>query len=797
MNPEHRNSFPEKVALAGLLVLTVLFFWRVLFLGEVSITHNVFEDFPWKIQASPEQVERPSMNPDCVRSYYPRRFFATETIRSGEIPLWNPYDFSGAPFLANFQSAVFYPVNLALYLVDPLRAMGYYLFLHFLLAACFTLLLMRSLNAGVFAAFAAAVAVTLCGFLVTRTGHPTFAATASWVPGLFWCAERLFQRPSLRRAIWLGLCHAAMVLAGFPQIAFHATYALVLYTLYRGVIRRRSEGAGFWSPLLWVLAALAFSACVASVQIVSTYEFTRYSARRFHPYENILSSAHHPLFLIKYLVPDFFGQPLTKSVWSNWFQRGSGHFSLNYVSTTGYVGILPLLLAWVGLITRRRGAVFFAAMAGVVLLIVFGAPLLKVAYHFPGFNFSRIDRLIFLYMLAVGILAAFGIDAFDRTRLPRRGILIPIASAALVYWIAYSVVDLDPDRLYRAITPGHGVPPWGWEKVRWGAVKAGVLLSAGAALIGLRLWDRLAPTPFRACVLVLILIDLVPFGYRFNISRPYGDAFPPTAVTDRLRRDPEPVRIMRLYGEALPPNTASVYGIADAQGYNALTLDYYMELVELIQPGIALHRRIISLSRPESMESPIADLLSVEYFLTVGRPRPGGAPEAILIPNADALPRAFLVGRAELVPDDEARLERLSSPGFDPADVVYLTPRNGTSLPERRETAAEGASLGTARILTHGPNELSVEVEAEGDAWLVLAETYYPGWRAWVDENPTEVWRADHALRAVFVPKGRHLVRFRFSPVTFTAGAAASLAAVALGILGLVLTRPRKPEGVR
>ena len=282
-----------------------------------------------------------------------------------------------------------------------------------------------------------------------------------------------------------------------------------------------------------------------------------------------------PLVLSSNLVPDFLGNPLDGTLWSTRFNRADGYFRQNYVSTTGYVGILPLLLAWVGVCTRRNGSLFFVGLAAVTLLLVMGTPLLEIAYLFPGFNFSRIDRLVFLYMFAVGFLGACGIsaldDQFDRIAFPKMRILIPIVALVALFWVAFLLANHNPDLLYDSIIKGPFRPLAGWEDVRWGVVKTGTLLLAGAGVIGLRVWNGLSRLSYRACVLSLLLIDLLPFGYRFNISRPYEDAFPPTRMTDQLQHAPEPRRVMRFRKDVLFSNTAGVYGISDAQGYNALT----------------------------------------------------------------------------------------------------------------------------------------------------------------------------------------------------------------------------------
>ena len=130
-----------------------------------------------------------------------------------------------------------------------------------------------------------------------------------------------------------------------------------------------------------------------------------------------------------------------------------------------------------------------------------------------------------------------------------------------------------------------------------------------------------------------------------------------------------------------------------------------------------------------------------------------------------------------------------SSPDFDPARVVYLTPQEDAALPETQRDVEEQTMSGTAEITRFRTGEVVVTCAADRDAWLVLAETYYPGWKAWVDDAPARVWRANHVQRAVFVPAGQHTVRFSYEPMTFRVGAAVSLISLGLAVMALVVPK--------
>ena len=144
----------------------VLLLWRAL------STHALFPaDFltsllPWKETFG----EYPFWNAliwDSLGQYFPWREFAAEAIRNGVIPLWNPFQFCGNPFLANGQSALFYPLNTLFWLSDIRRAFGLSATLHLMLGAWFTYLFLRTLKVGRFGGAVGAVAFSLNGYLIS------------------------------------------------------------------------------------------------------------------------------------------------------------------------------------------------------------------------------------------------------------------------------------------------------------------------------------------------------------------------------------------------------------------------------------------------------------------------------------------------------------------------------------------------------------------------------------------------------------------------------------------------------
>ena len=193
-----RTRFPDLLPVLALVLLALIYWSKVLFTGQVLLPGHMLGGFapfgaesnaPWNI-----------LQWDGLGQYYPWRFFAAQRLHLGRIPLWNPHQFAGTPFLANGQSAVFYPPNLVFWIMDPARAFGWAAFLHTLLAAIGTYFLARQWNLSRAASLVAAIAFGFCGYLSAWAMLPTLAETASWLPLTLLLLERSVEEaaPSQR-----------------------------------------------------------------------------------------------------------------------------------------------------------------------------------------------------------------------------------------------------------------------------------------------------------------------------------------------------------------------------------------------------------------------------------------------------------------------------------------------------------------------------------------------------------------------------------------------------------------------
>jgi len=178
---------------------------------------------------------------DLLVENYQWKTFIRQSIAQGEIPLWNPYQFSGIPFLAAGQQSTLYPFSILYYVLPLTAAYGWFTVVQLWLAGVFMFLFMRGLNVGRFGAVLAGVVYQLSGFFVISAVFPMIIAAAVWLPLILLMVEFVIQqRPFLRgRASsvpWVVIGAIALgcnILAGHVEITYYTLLIAGYYATAR------------------------------------------------------------------------------------------------------------------------------------------------------------------------------------------------------------------------------------------------------------------------------------------------------------------------------------------------------------------------------------------------------------------------------------------------------------------------------------------------------------------------------------------------------------------------------------
>ncbi|MFZ5916013.1 MAG: YfhO family protein [Chloroflexota bacterium] len=611
------QHWPDLAALAGLFLLAMAFLSPGLRPGQVLMPMDILSLFrPWRNV----ELAAPLHNPlpsDVVDYIYPTRHFAAESLRQGEFPLWNPYLFSGYPFVSNLQASLFYPPATLSHLLPEtlaLAANDLDLLLHLFLAGAGLYLFLRTLGSSRLAALVGGVVFMLNGVFVVWLEWHTILGTAVWLPWVWTFFELALRRGRWRYTLLAAATLALLLVGGHPQWMLYGLLGLGLYLAFRVVwpepATRRQ--AAFAAALL-----LALGLALAAVQLLPAVEYLSQGHRAALPYTELTRFCALNR-LIVYLLPNFFGNPTQSGYWG----------PENFAETTAYLGVLPLLLGLLALAVRRdRFSRFFAALAVLALLLVAGTPLYRLLYPLPGFNGLRMDRLLYLANLALAALAGLALDGLARARprpWPKMGLLVGAAILLLL-----------------AVAAGYGwhyrAEVWPrWREFQPQAALFLALLLGGGALITLRGTGRIGRRAFQLAAAAIVAADLWHFGFGYNSVAPSDLIYPPRETIHFLQADPEPHRFVTLaYSPALAANTGLVFRLSDATGYENTAPSRYVQVMAAANGGEALiMERHIFMS---DYKSPLLDVLNVKYIVTGAELwQPADAPDTAQ-PEADTV----------------------------------------------------------------------------------------------------------------------------------------------------------------
>ena len=723
-----RPEWQRAVPLCALLLLPCLLLWPVVFGGAVFLPADLLHDVaPWRTSDPKTLVPWNPLHWDGMAEFYPWRLFAAQTLRAGFIPLWNPHQFCGTPFVANSQSAVFYPLNLLFCLLPVARAFGVSVLLHLWLTGFFQYRFLRSpaLGLGRGAALLGAVAWQMCHWQVAWLALPTFLCVSAWLPLALLLVDRAAERPTPARAVPLGLVLGLMLLAGHLQIALYCFGLVGAYALFR----LRSLWRAKWPALLGCTAlALALAFGLAAPQLLPAVELSRFSHRAGGAvtgaaYAGYVRLALPPADLVTLFLPGFYGNPTLGTFWGIGTNGGPGA----YMENACYGGVLPLLLALLAIVgtwRMRAETRFFAWAALTVLLLALGTPLNALPFFgLPGFaQTGSPGRILVLWSFCVSVLAAAGAQRLlapaPWPTLARAagvyGLLALAASGYAAWWIGANAAA--------GTLTAHGADIGNGLRVL-----LGVLLAFGAAV-----WFSQRgslKTPVRGGLLVgLTALDLLGAGLGFNRTARPEEVYPVTPVIAWLQAHRNEGRIMPLNSRwplsepppaVLPPNSAMVYGLYDTQGYDSLLTKQYFEFAGRMDGG--------SPAPPEN-----GNIVFTNGYAT---------------PEARAAAARFIVSRGPLTDT------RLTLQFQDNGVFIY---EDAGALPRVQPAGST--------LTEEGPNRLRLT----GGGPLVVSDQWYPGWHAYTNGSTTPVTKGTDVFRTVSAPVG--FAQMRYEPVAFRVG---------------------------
>ena len=661
---------------------------------------------------------------DVFRHAYPTAVFLHDELRRGNLPLWNPYQMAGQPFVALHVTAALYPPNLLLTgLLSPARALEAITLFHFVVAGFFTWLLAARLGLCPAARLAAAVGYMFSGALLAGIYMVPCLAAQCWLPAILWALHGLLTEVRPRWAVGLAIFFGLSFLAGYAQATYYEfqlalVYGLVgLFVLTPRELRLRVLGLTAASGIL------AFGLCAP--QLLPSLELTQLSVRGLEA-----------LTLGQASLGGASRETLLKGLFS--VPEPALHLKSAARGVTLPMLSVPLLLS--GLLARRLRShwIFFLCAAVVAALFALGpeAPVFEFFYALPlGKTFRSPAHMGFVYVFVASILAGIGIQGIlERLRESRADSRIPAAVAAILALLV--VVDV------YARSPIVVPPPVTWSPTRGGPRE---------------LIDFLRGRPGRERVFIQV------------------QGFPPNRIMHKVGMMngifavPDYESNMPLaYQRFLTGGSFPIW-----HGY--LSLGHSKKWLPKLRSLDLMSVRYYAATHPSHPR------ISKTLERVTGRAGTLGQGYELFERTA-ALPRAYVVNRVDEAPSSESALIRIGRNSFSPRFEAVVV-RGGS---EELALPNGGGAAGRAEIVRYETEQVEIEAECGSACLLVLTDLDYPGWRVQVDGSEAVIHNTNGLFRGVLLASGSHRVIYRYEPASFRTGILLLLASLVVGSAGLL-----------
>ncbi len=669
---------------------------------------------------------------DILHNEYPTKVFLSQSIKKFKLPLWNQYVATGFPQMG-FPTGTFHPINILLFFFFPMpQAYSLGLASTVLIASIGTYLFCRQLGVSRVGAFIAGFCFGFSGAMVTRLVHYSVIQTISLFPWLMLSIEIAVRT---KKVVWLSLFAVALgvqFLTGFYQLILYSLIVSGAYGVWRiltvstGVQTRRNLITGF---IIFLLLGWG----IGAVQLLPSWEFTKNSNRSKGVTKEQVELFPYPIkHIVTFIAPYVLGDPRRGS-----YPMASDTWGI-FWENTGYIGIIPLILSACAIlfgVLRKKTYILFYA------ILLFCSTLLMLGVKGP---------LAFMYSFT----------PFSLFRVPSRWILFVVFSLAVLAGFGFDMLCLFAKR-----------------------------------------WNKFFVRALFAAILGAILFDLLWFDTHYHLRGPTNEWLAPTQTATYLASTKSRVYTIgtgsvwnavftkngwgtgwskqyQTLLEGLDANWSVALGIPNVGVYGVLVpiryqiVQHLLEGTSKLQDGISREaQRILDMSGTEFLISPFflkgSSLTEVYATKTL--------PTFRIWQSSSVLPRARIVHGAQKYRTTGEFLYHLGRADFDPSQTALV--EHDISL----SGASSSASI--AHITSDEGTSITIDADASGDGILVFADTYFPGWNAYIEEKRTDIFPVNMYQRGILVPSGKHRVQFRYEPDSFKHGVFISV----VSLLGLTI----------
>jgi hypothetical protein len=730
---------------------------------------------------------------------WPVRDFAGQALKAGQgIPEWNPYIFSGLPYIAAMHGDIFYPTALLRLLLPTDAGMTWGFILHIFLAGCFTYGFLRAWGFGFFPALIAGVAYMMSGELagLVSPGHDGKLFVSALMPLTLWFLVRGLRDGHLWAWGGVAIAVGLAVLSPHPQLLQYMLLTCGAFALYLA-FGRRADGHRLPRDVVIKRLAMAGGAVglgflIGAVQYMPVLEYVPWSPRAGGKgWEHAVSYSMPIEELVNVYLPQFSG------ILGNYWGRNGIHYH------SEYIGAAALLLAGAafGGDERKGFRRFWLATLVVAVLWALGGftPFYHLVYAVvPGTKFFRApSTMLMVVAFATSVLVALGTERVLAGAVTRRylvgwlvagGIMALLGTAGVFSSMAEVIAAAFPfDRAARIDANRSAVALGAWRSL--------LVVALAVALPWLAAQGRIDRRAVGWGLAAIVALDL------WSVERAYWIFSPPASViyasdpaveylrkaeTGRVLVQPTSDQGISDRDPYYGGDALMVHRIRQLRGYHGNELGNYQRLAsrEVVEDyGNLVNPAFWRLANARYLYT--NDLLQDSAFKFLLGPVKNSAGSTVYLYRLPGdNPPAWLVP-ALVKAGDEATRGTILDPRFDPTRVAVID--SLANVPSQTLTALPAAIPVTPKVTRYDAGHIALELSAPAPAGsaLVVSENYFPGWTATVDGRPGTTVRTDYSFIGVPLATGATKITLDFHDAAYARGKTVTLIAV---LLALILT---------
>lgn len=769
------NEFMQKIKfnflffLIALLIFTFIFFSQVFLKNQIPFSANLLASFfsPWsqeKFNSWEGGIPNKPIGKDDLLIFYPQRTFSNQLLKNAEIPLWNPYSFSGNYHLGLSETAVFYPLNILFLFFSQVNVWTFLIIIQPVISGLGMFLFLRKLKLTEKSTILGSLAFAFSGIIMVRSveglsvGH-----TLIWIPYVFWGIQSFFESKKIRFLWVIFFSLIFSLLSGWFQYTFYIYIFSFIYSIYKLLQLDKKAWKKQWTIFLPFMAFIFASL----FHTLPAYQVLLDSPRQSIE-GHIFSHLHlMPFFhVFTFIFPDFWGNPAVY----NYFGKSE------YKESILFIGIIPLLFSVVTLFKKKnKQELFFLISTIFSFVLAIDNPISRfiLSFSIPVFSSFLPNRIFLITTFSLCVLAASGFDYLQKKesdfKLVIKSLLCLFLTAAGIFAFFVLRIINNFSILNKVNNAGINTSIESVQ-LRSSILPFGFLIMSIFVFIIFK--KRYEKNIFFFIVIVILFFQSFLFGQKYLPFSNRQFLYPNHQIFDYLQKHQDLDRFMSIGSGHIAPNIPLQFNLFSPEGVGSMYPLRYGEFVRYMKLGslgisdkVAFDLEIY----PKDFFQPknprlfrFLELSSTKYIVVDKK----SLRESEVLPSSDifsmlwenekwqifkfkqSMPRFFVTGQYQIIRDKKKILQSIFSKEFNREKVIIEENPGFESKPAK----------GKVEIRKYSPNEIILKVFSNEQSLIYLSDNYSKAFRVFIDNHEGKILRANYTFRAIPVPQGEHKI---------------------------------------